>query len=286
MGIGELYRKVLEELRHEIITVDISKPADYNSVDSALAEYKCFDCVFICTPNFTHEQIAYQVADHARIVFVEKPGFKTADSWHTIVNAFPKTKFMMIKNNQYRDIIDNLKILAPHIEIMDVRWLNYDRIPSPGSWFTDKSKSFGGVSRDLMPHLLSIVSAVLPNAYQKYPYIKKKFNQQRWQLSDITNTAYGNIVTNGIYDVDDFSEIELNVGNTQVYLSANWRNMSNDDQSLQIILDNNKRIFYDLGLCPEYAYKIMIQTAIENLGNLDFWQDQLLQDLWIHRMCE
>jgi outer membrane protein OmpA-like peptidoglycan-associated protein len=82
MGIGQLYKTVLEKLGHEVVTVDkdTAKGADFDSVDSALVVYGLFDTVHICTPNFTHFEIAARVAPHSKIVFIEKPGVATSDS--------------------------------------------------------------------------------------------------------------------------------------------------------------------------------------------------------------
>ena len=46
----------------------------------------------------------------------------------------------------------------------------------------------------------------------------------------------------------------------------------------------NKLVYFELGLCPEDAYKRMIETAISNIANKEFWANELKQDLWIHEM--
>jgi predicted dehydrogenase len=284
MGIGELYKRVLDELRHEIVTVDTQKPADFTSVDAAIDQYDHFDLAFICTPNYTHEQIAYKIASKSHIVFVEKPGVISADHWQILHDSFPNTKFMMVKNNQYRDEIAILKNLINQILIIDIRWINYNRIPNPGSWFTNKKLAFGGVNRDLMPHLLSIVTAILPESYMDYPIVLDNTQKTNWQLKDVLDTDYGTVDPNGVYDVDDYSRIHIKIKNIDTYLTADWRSKKIDDQSLQVILNNHQRMCFNLGLCPEKAYKTMIQTALYNSTNKQFWQDQLAQDLWIHKM--
>jgi hypothetical protein len=286
MGIGHLYKKVLEELHHSIVTVDLHNPADYCDLNAAIEDHKFFDCVFICTPNFTHERIAWQVAKYAKIVFVEKPGVDTASNWQNLVNSNPNTRFMMVKNNQYRDIIGDINLFRDHISIIDIRWINYDRVPNPGTWFTNKEQSFGGVSKDLMPHLLSFLTIIFPNSIELLPSAIKKETKQNWQLKDITNTNYGTVNINGIYNVDDYARLELFIGKTKCYLTADWRGLQVDDQSLQIILNNEKRINYNLGLCPEYAYKQMILTALKNINNKIFWYAQLQQDTWIHKVTQ
>ena len=161
MGIGQLYKTVLTELGYEVVTVDAHKDADYMDVRDAIADYNCFDTVHICTPNFTHTMLARTAAVHgAKIVFVEKPGVQDHTVWESLVNDFPQTKFMMVKNNQYRDEIEKFRSLAQQSTTVKITWNNYNRIPKPGSWFTNRSLSFGGVSRDLIPHMLSYYCAL------------------------------------------------------------------------------------------------------------------------------
>jgi predicted dehydrogenase len=72
MGIGQLYKTVLTNLNAEVITVDpdISKKSDFPTVESAIYAHVKFDTVHICTPNFTHMEIAMKVAPHSKIVFI------------------------------------------------------------------------------------------------------------------------------------------------------------------------------------------------------------------------
>ena len=63
---------------------------------------------------------------------------------------------MMTKNNQYRENITEMAEAAdPKKGVTRINWINDNRVPS-GSWFTNKELAFGGVSRDLMPNLLSL----------------------------------------------------------------------------------------------------------------------------------
>ena len=43
MGIGELYREVLRDLGHEVVTVDNTRPADFKSVGIALDVHPRFE---------------------------------------------------------------------------------------------------------------------------------------------------------------------------------------------------------------------------------------------------
>ena len=283
MGFGRaVYKPVLEELGYQVITVDPVQPADFLTVDDAVIAHKHFDTVNICTPNFTHELLARAVAPYADIVFVEKPGVKDHYAWRQMVIDNPSTHFMMVKNNQYRDTIEQFKLLADQSHTVRVVWNNKNRIPNPGSWFTTKERAFGGVSRDLMPHMLSYYVALTDYDKGNKLYATAL---QRHELKNITDTDYGRIDYNGTYDVDDFCEFEFKNGNTTWVLTANWKDDKADDVYISFDMKNSAAKFV-LGLCPEEAYKAMIENAVANLNNTEFWKEQLQQDLWIHKQIE
>ena len=285
MGIGALYKKVLEEAGHIVTTVDLNPivGADYTSVESALAAKNMYDTIHICTPNFTHLSIANQVAPHARIVFVEKPGVKNSTEWSKLVLSHSNTRFMLVKNNQYRSNIDLMKSLVPSSSIIKLHWINKNRVPHAGTWFTDKSKAFGGVSRDLIPHLLSFMCCFSSDFNNFSMMGMKKY--QRWNLSDLTDTDYGTVNQNGIYDVDDYTSIAFSHNNLRYELVADWRSNTEDDRSIEF-LGNSGSVKFQLGLCPEFAYGNMIETAFRNLNNDAYWKSQFDQDMWIHQIME
>lgn len=282
MGIGQLYHSVFTSLGYSIDTVDSNpeKNTTFKTADTVVGEY---DIAVICTPNFTHELMARTIANKCGIVLIEKPGVQDSKSWFCLIEDFPNTRFMMVKNNQYRDEIPLFKTQADQSEHVYVRWNNANRIPQPGSWFTTKELAYGGVSRDLIPHMLSYYCALTDVTQGKKI---KATATQNYQLEDIDSTDYGTVNLNGIYDVDDFCCIEFVNNNTTWTLSANWKtNLDHDDSSIAFSL-RNSAVRHRLGLCPESAYKKMIKTAVENLNNHVFWQNQLAQDLWIHQQIE
>jgi predicted dehydrogenase len=281
LGFGQaVYKPVLTELGYEVITVDMdtSKGADFSNLDDAIRVHGKFDTVNICTPNFTHVKLARKVAALSKIVFVEKPGVANSEAWQQLCIDYPETRFMMVKNNQYRDTIEQFKILADQSHTVRVVWNNKNRIPNPGSWFTTKELAFGGVSRDLIPHMLSYYVALTDYTKGSKLY---GIAMQHHSLETIVDTDYGTVNKEGVYNVDDFCEIEFKNGNSTWTLTANWKNDLSDD--VYISFDNEK---FSLGLCPEEAYKAMIENAVTNLNNNEFWREQLQQDLWIHKQIE
>jgi predicted dehydrogenase len=283
-GIGTTYARILDEMGFTVTTVDpdINKMANFPNVESACFSLGSFDVAVISTPNHTHYGIARQLARRCGLVLVEKPGVKAVQEWQSLITDFPETRFMMIKNNQWRDNIEELKMLASASSMISINWINRDRVPNPGSWFTDKTKSFGGVSRDLMPHLLSIVAAL--DASYSDSVIMKKRTTQRWNLLNLTTTDYGDVNANGVYDVDDYCHLSLLGDDLAWSLTVDWRSMTEDDRSIEFNLVSGKKQRIELGLCPESAYKKMIDTAFSNLKNEDFWLANTAQDLWIHEL--
>lgn len=281
LGFGQaVYRPVLTELGYQVITVDMdtSKGADFSDLDDAIRVHGKFDTVNICTPNFTHVKLARKVAALSKIIFVEKPGVANSEAWAQLVRDYPATRFMMVKNNQYRDTIEQFKTLVDQSHTVRVVWNNKNRIPNPGSWFTTKELAFGGVSRDLIPHMLSYYVALTD-----YTNGNKLYGNaiQRHELKDLIDTDYGTVNYDGTYNVDDFCEFEFSNNNKKWILTANWKDDQADD--VYISFDDFKFV---LGLCPESAYKSMIENAVANLNNDMFWKEQLQQDLWIHRQIE
>jgi hypothetical protein len=217
-------------------------------------------------------------------VFIEKPGIKDADSWLKLISDFPNTRFMMVKNNMWRKNIKQIQKLAEKSDSIFIDWINKDRIPNPGTWFTTKELAYGGVSRDLMPHLLSLFISLEPEWLIANE--EERFIDQKWKLEDLTQTDYGTVNKDGIYNVDDYFRISFIHNGRRFNLLSNWRSMSNDQRQITFNLKNGKKKIIELGLCPEDAYQRMIKDAVTNLNNDEFWKQQMLQDFWIHKRIE
>lgn len=275
MGIGQLYKQVLEELKFEVVTADLNKPADYKFWQDAVRDHKCFDTVHICTPNFTHNSIAFEVAPHCRILFVEKPGLRYESDWRKLISLNPNTRCIMVKNNMWRDNIAELQTLYKQSNEIRFHWLNENRVPYPGSWFTNKNLAFGGVSRDLLPHLLSLFIAVEPN-YEHASWLYKNA-WQRWELQDLKDSDYGQINVDGVYNVDDNIDLECTIKTHRCFFRSSWRTLKPND--IGIHFDSK---FVELGLCPTSAYRNMIEDCIKNVNDELFWENQMYIDCWIH----
>lgn len=270
----------------EIITVDSEQSTNPNFVEltTAIEAHPEFDTAHICTPNKTHFALAKKLSGHAKIVFVEKPGVKSVAQW-TALTHDKQTKYVMTKNNQYRDNIGEMANLGQKMSSIDLNWKNKNRIPSPGTWFTNKDLAFGGVSRDLLPHMLSLLFVLAPNDYESYNIIDKKI-EQRYRLEDCTDTDYGKVKEDGVYDVDDSAYLKLVGPNNIIKVNTAWRTDEEDDIAVHMYKGDIKFRSFSLGLCPEEAYKKMIDNHVKNLNNEEFWKEQNKQDLFIHKILE
>ena len=102
LGMGIQYVSWLQDLGFTVTTIDtdLNKKPDYTDFEFLYDEGHKQDIIYIGTPNFTHESIARQVASHAQILLIEKPGFKNYTNWMRFVSDFKSTRVMMVKNNQ------------------------------------------------------------------------------------------------------------------------------------------------------------------------------------------
>lgn len=266
LGMGQQYVTWFKELGYDCITVDTDpkKMATYTSIEQAL-ENKRYRFVYVGTPNHTHEAIARQCANHCDILLIEKPGFKCEDAWRRFISDYPTVRIMMVKNNQYRSETADWSKLADISCRIDISWVRKQGIPQ-SAWFTNNQQSYGGVSRDLMPHLLSYFT--LLSDYKNSQVIFR-------QLNDPANIGT---------DTEAYLEIQQK---KQIWrFRADWQSTRYNDHSL-VFRHRTKSYHIDLGeLCPADPYKRMIQTANNEYTTDKFWQEQLRQDAFIHNIME
>ena len=273
LGIGSVYVDELKKLGITPHTVDSDpiKLSDFTSIDEALAVHGSFDTVHICTPNFLHYDHAAYLAPYAKIVFVEPTGVMNSIQWQHLTEAYPKTRFIMVKNNQYRDEFKQFRYQSSTNKKISIIWSNKN-IPNPGHCHTTKDKAVG---RNLLPQLLSYMSGFFDD------YNTAKITKQ--SVSPIWSSDL--VSDSGSYYIDDSVYIEFQLDNKQIVVEANWGDDIKDEKCIKFSSEYSA-IKYDLEACPNYAYGRMIKKCLENLNNDKFWNDQYLQDIWIHETIE
>lgn len=269
-GIGRLYNRVCNTLLGEdrVYTVDPNPAAD--AMFTEIPEGCKFKLGIICTPNYLHEsQIKFLLSNNiCKIVMVEKPGVVDVTIWEELQLRYPD-RLIMAKNNCYRPELYDA-ILNSHgksITSINLNWICKDRVPSPGSWFTNSKQSLGGVSVDLMPHLINVATELLelfPSGFDQVTDITA-IKQQLYTLSDVNSTEYGTINKDGIYDVDDQAVLQFQYENIPITLVAAWKsNLESDSIKWSITFSDDSVYEIELGLCPETAYESMIANILEN----------------------
>lgn len=269
-GIGcNVYYPEMLNLGYDIDILDKNIISDkieikYNDINQIKDSY---DLAVICTPNFTHGKIANDLANiGTKRIFIEKPGLESSHAWWKQDRAYTSTQFHLVKNNLYRNEYGLIDALLKDNEIIgvDINWLNKNRIPNPGTWFTNPAQAFGGVSYDLMPHMYCFLNVIF--GATKLDDAKFRTNKyQRWNLSNIIQTDYGQVNLNGLYHVDDVAEAFTTIDNISVRMKAAWKE-GYDKQSITLFFKNGSTYEWEFGLCPANAYGKMLQDTADSFG--------------------
>lgn len=306
-GIGKnVYVPQFERQGYKVDTVDINPilNATYKTVQD-LPEEAHYDMAVICLPNIHHLSAMLVVSDFCKTILIEKPGFLNAKIWkrNLAKSSLKDHKIVLVKNNLYRDqkIIQKLREMCDQdiVSAVEIEWMNRDRIPNPGNWFTNKKDAFGGVTHDLFPHLYCFMYALFP-LQQITDLTPTVFKQQRWNLDNIgTSTEYGKINMDGTYDVCDYAEAHYMIPASThteteipVTLKASWKE-GYDKQRITIHYVDGAKWEWDFGLCPDNAYGNMIKGTEDNsfMGMKNDWlnRNNLIEkrvDEWIHEQLE
>lgn len=278
LGIGSVYNNVLSSKSHvETVDPDLDKGATYLTIDAIPFGSK-YDLAIICTPNHLHYLNVIELRGRCIVgkFLIEKPGFRTVEEWEEISKVH---EIYLVKNNIYRtELIDKIKSEMNTGEVLgiDISWINFDRIPGAGSWFTNKKMAFGGVSRDLVPHLLSIYLELFEE-YDIYP--DKVVTTQYHSLSELNGSGYGKLLKDGVYDVDDFCEFNMDVKHIKVAFKADWKSDRIDRIGITLRYHWGEA-FYQLGLCPEKYYLDMVEDILYTFNSKE---KHILMDTYIHK---
>lgn len=121
------------------------------------------DAVVIATPNFTHVEYSIHMLEHGIHVLCEKPVALHADEIRRIISIEKKNKVIYMPGfvNRWRDDISEVNKIIQENKIGDITeisagWLRRNGVPRPGTWFTKRELSGGGVLVDLGSHVIDI----------------------------------------------------------------------------------------------------------------------------------
>ncbi len=159
----------LREQHAKAIAKEFGVPHIYNDCDRLL-ESKEVDAVSICTPNFTHAEIAIKALKEGKHVLVEKPmAINSVEAKAMIQTAKKHKRILMVHQNMRFDpaIRTAEKLLRKGMigDIFAAKSSLTHKGPQEWSekanWFFDKKKSGGGALMDLGPHVFDTLSFLL-----------------------------------------------------------------------------------------------------------------------------
>jgi predicted dehydrogenase len=175
------------------------------------------DGIIIATPNFTHVDYTLVALKHGISVLCEKPIAFHADEVKEIIKASKENNAVYVPGfvNYWRqDIQSILKAISSgkvgEVKNISAGWLRRCGVPRPGTWFTNRKFSGGGVLTDLGSHVLPIclmmlgkknlVECQMITSVCDYEKIKKA-GAAEWFKSDDQNQYNMDVEDTAIVDV-------------------------------------------------------------------------------------
>ncbi|MGI6496590.1 MAG: Gfo/Idh/MocA family protein [Kiritimatiellia bacterium] len=173
---------------------------------------KDVDAVDICTPNHLHSDISVAASKAGKHVFCEKPDAvspRKAQAMADAAEAAGKT-LMVMRNNRFSDPSAYAKKFIAEGRMGEIyagrcAWQRRRGIPGKGGWFTRKALSGGGPLIDLGVHMIDLAVWLMgnprPAAVSGATF--RKFADS--DSSDSANSAFGDAVEGGLFDVEDLA---------------------------------------------------------------------------------
>ncbi len=124
--------------------------------------------VTVGLPNNLHASVTIEALRAGKHVFCEKPIATTYDDAVEMARVSEETGKRLVIGvvNRFADSVNQIKTIVSRGDLGEVYQINikfkaYRSIPGLGSWFTDKSRSGGGVMIDWGVHYLDLVFYIL-----------------------------------------------------------------------------------------------------------------------------
>lgn len=225
--------------------IDIKKTrdlADKYSTACCYDNYDAFlqsdiDAVVIATPNYTHAGYSLKALQRAKHVLCEKPiAFKAWEVTELILTSQAVACcFIPGFVNRFRDDVQlvNDCIISGEIgKITHIKagWLRRAGIPRPGTWFTHKKYSGGGVLIDLGSHMADLCLLFAQNSKSKT--LKLSTYQHDHLLPEKSAAWFASFGTTDLLeiDVEDTATAMIELENdARVTLNLSWSASSKGD---------------------------------------------------------
>lgn len=200
----------------------------YDSIEDFI---KCdIDAALIAVPNYLHAEISTILLNNNINVFCEKPIALCEYDIRTMINI-AKSKgliFMPSFANRYREDVSKMLNLIKKSNIgtpieIKAEWSRNRGVPRPGSWFTQKKYSGGGVLVDLGSHVLDVCLCICGCKQIKLCHLIKKQHDIDEIFLYANADWFGENLKNNKFDVEDEITSKIILENsTSIEMNLSW----------------------------------------------------------------
>ncbi|HEX2927159.1 MAG TPA: Gfo/Idh/MocA family oxidoreductase [Ruminiclostridium sp.] len=164
------FRKLQDVEVQSVFDIDIGRAKNL-AANSGISKYfdsyseflqSGIDAVVVTTPNYTHAAYTLEALESGKHVLCEKPFTINAFEAEKIVRTAEKSQKVVMPAfvNRFRQDVRLMKDMvdkyAGDIRQVNAGWIRKSGVPRPGTWFTSRELSGGGVLIDLGSHIVDL----------------------------------------------------------------------------------------------------------------------------------
>lgn len=152
----------------------------YSSLEEAIKKTD-IDLVYICTPTFTHYQLANFVIRQKKHVFIEKPVGLTINEVQKLLDIKTKSRigvgYTLVYKRTFKKAFDYIKNKTlGDIKLFSASFLHGEVFGIKKGWMFQKKTAGGGVMMNPGPHLFSIIQLLFGNPKKIKGIIKQIYS--------------------------------------------------------------------------------------------------------------
>lgn len=238
------------------------------------------EAAIVATPNYTHFEYTKKLIKCGIHVLCEKPVVINVQEINQLKSVLQENKVIYLPGfvNRWREDIQTILKIVESKKIGDIikieaGWIRKNGVPKPGTWFTNKELSGGGVLIDLGTHILDICLMIIGDEHTDEIKVNTTMlsndcdwgNGQAHWFGEEYGLKYKINVESGAKAAIKFANgIKLN-------LHLKWQGDSTADYTYFNIIGENGTIELKtlFGFSNERQYKDSLVINSKNKGTID-----------------